>query len=56
MIGYCGCTGTSLGVVYQDTVYGKGFRVLNLLPRAVVQAQRARCTCCGQVKEVKEPK
>ena len=42
----------NVGAQTQDSMYGKGMRVHNLLRRQPHETQRARCTICANVKNV----
>lgn len=49
----CQCKSDTPAGEFQDKQYGKGVRIANTLPKAQGSTQKARCTVCSRVHEVK---
>jgi len=53
MIQHCGVCKPGPAAEYQDSQYGKGNRVFNLMKKVEKSSQQARCTVCQAEKYVK---
>lgn len=55
MILHCGCQRPGQGSLYQDNHYGGGKRVHNRCKDAGAGAPQARCSVCGNLRNIRSP-